>query len=224
MPPLSLFHSSFIRASSFVSALRYARSIIQSFRLQPLSYGPSTLSHWVRCSSILPSWCGRTSYLSPALNDRSLGDRLIAIRYYDTRNNAHTPAICILSAGTKNRSWTRRLLKMGVFPDFHTTHTARIHDIVDLAAKHRNAIHEYEPVPQGMKDEWMVGQDDELLFWVPLERRKVLGLPHVEAIGDRPPKMDFSRFRYGSKWIECIEQVWLKELEEREKGMVGRLE
>ena len=55
-------------------------------------------------------------------------------------------------------------MKMGVFPDFHTTHTTRIHDIVDLAAKHRNAIHEYEPVPQGMKDEWMVGQDDELLF------------------------------------------------------------
>ena len=135
-----------------------------------------------------------------------------------------TPAICILSAGAQNRSWTQRLLKMGVFPDFHTTHITRIHDIVDLAAKHRNAIHEYEPVPQGMKDEWMVGQDDELLFWVPLERRKVLGLPHVEAIGDRPPKMDFSRFRYGSKWIECIEQVWLKELEEREKGMVGWLE
>ena len=75
-----------------------------------------------------------------------------------------TPAICILSAGAQNRSWTQRLLKMGVFPDFHTTHITRIHDIVDLAAKHRNAIHEYEPVPQGMKDEWMVGQDDELLF------------------------------------------------------------
>jgi len=36
--------------------------------------------------------------------------------------------------------------------------------------------------------------------------------------------MDLSRFRYGSKWAECINKAWLKELEEREKGMVGRLE
>jgi len=42
--------------------------------------------------------------------------------------------------------------------------TIRIRNIVDLAAKHRNVVHGYEPVPQGMKDGWMVGQDDELLF------------------------------------------------------------
>jgi len=40
----------------------------------------------------------------------------------------------------------------------------RIYDIVGLAAKHRNAIHGYEPVSQDMKDGWMVGQDHELLF------------------------------------------------------------
>ena len=32
----------------------------------------------------------------------------------------------------------------------------RIHDIVDLAAKHRNAIHGYEPVPT-WHEEWMNG-------------------------------------------------------------------
>jgi len=42
--------------------------------------------------------------------------------------------------------------------------TIRIRNIVDLAAKHRNVVHGYESVPQGMKDGWMVGQDDELLF------------------------------------------------------------
>jgi len=63
--------------------------------------------------------------------------------------------------------------KLASYPDFHTTHTTRTHDIADFAAKHRNAIHGYEPVPQGMKDGWMVGQ---LLFWIPLEHRKVLCL------------------------------------------------
>ena len=91
---------------------RYARLTIQSFKMQLLSYGPSTLSHWVCCSSILPSWWGHTLYLSPALNDRSLGDRLIAIRYYDTHEITSTLAICMLSVGIQNGSWTQRLLKM----------------------------------------------------------------------------------------------------------------
>jgi len=52
---------------------------------------------------------------------------------------------------------------------------------VDLAAKHRNVVHGYKSVPQGMKDGWTVGQ---LLFWVPLEHRKVLCLPHVECRSD----------------------------------------
>jgi len=71
-----------------------------------------------------------------------------------------------------------------------------------------------------MKDGWIVGQDDELLFRVPLEHRKVLRLPHVEATGDRPVKVDLSRFRYGSKWTECIDQPWLERLEEREKRLL----
>jgi len=100
----------------------------------------------------------------------------------------------------------------------------RIHDIVDLAAKHRNAIHGYQPVPQDVKDGWVVGQDHELLFWVPLEHRQDLCLPHVEMIWGRPTKVDLSRFRYGSKWTECIDQGWLRELEESGKGMARLLE
>ena len=70
----------------------------------------------------------------------------------------------------------------------------------------------------------MVGQDDEPLFWVPLEHRKVLCLPYLEVIGDRPPKMDLSKLRYDSKWAECIDQAWLKQLEERGRGMARLLE
>jgi len=65
----------------------------------------------------------------------------------------------------------------------------------------------------------MVNQDNELLFWVPLEHRKDLCLLHVGMIGGRPTQVDLSNFRYSSKWTECIDQVWLKQLKERERGM-----
>jgi len=103
-------------------------------------------------------------------------------------------------------------------------HPIRIYDIVGLASKHQNASHAYEPVPKDMKDGWVVGQNDELLFWVPLEHREDLCLLHVEMIGRRPTKVDLSRFRYSSKWMECIDQGWLKELEESGKRMARLLE
>ena len=168
--------------------------------------------------------------LSPALNDQSLGDRLIATSCYATNKislfNIYTghlyaqfwdpdrPNMAFIGDGTKLASYW----------DFYTTRTTRIHDIVGLAAKYRNAIHGYEPVPQSMKDGWMVGQDDELLFWVLLEHRKDLCLPHVGMFGGRPTKVDLSRFRYGSKWTECIDQAWLNQLKERERGMTRLLE
>jgi len=46
----------------------------------------------------------------------------------------------------------------------------------------------------------------------------------METIGDRPTKVDLCRFRYGSKWAECIDQAWLKQLEERGRGMARLLE
>jgi len=111
--------------------------------------------------------------------------------------------------------------KLAFYRDNHPT---RIYDIVGLASKHRNAIHGYEPVLRDLEDGWVVGQDHELLFWVPLEHREVLCLPHVEMIWGRPTKVDLSRFRYGSKWTECIDQGWLKELEESGKRMARLLE
>jgi len=37
----------------------------------------------------------------------------------------------------------------------------KIHDIVDLAAKHPNATHRHELILQGTRDGWLMGQDDQ---------------------------------------------------------------
>ena len=146
--------------------------------------------------------------LSPALNDRSLGDRLIALRCSDSNT------IALFDAYTGH--WYAQCLDPGSDMAFIRDGTKlvscdpiRVHDIVGLTAKHQNATCGYEP--REMRDGWVVGQTNELLFWVPHEHRKVLCLSHVEMIWSRPTKVDLSRFRYGSKWIECIDQEWLKE-------------
>jgi len=164
--------------------------------------------------------------LSPALNDPSLGDRLIAVRCYDTITlfdvyTGHLYARCWNPEEKVNMVFIGDGTKL---VSYYVYHPIRIYDIVGLVSKHRNAIHGYESVPQDMQDGWMVGQDDELLFWVPSEHREDLCLPHVEMIGGRPTKVDLSRFRYGSKWTECVDQAWLTELEERGKRMARLLE
>jgi len=174
--------------------------------------------------------------LSPALNDQSLGVRLIAVRYYHTIAlfdvyTGHLYAQCWNPENLQNLqnpgNEGRHMMFIGdrtKLASYHDDHPTRIYDIVGLASKRRNAAHGCEPVPQDVRNGWVVGQDDELLFWVPLEHRKDLCLPHVEMIWDRSTKVDFSRFRYGSKWTECIDQGWLKELEESGKRMVRLLE
>jgi len=161
--------------------------------------------------------------LSPALNDPSLGDRLIAVYYDPTITlfdvyTGHLYARC-WSPGWGNVAFIGDGTKLASYRD---NHPIRIYDIVGLASKHRNAVHGY--VPQDMNDGWVVGQDHELLFWVPLEHRQDLCLPHVEVIWGRPTKVDLSRFRYGSKWTECIDQEWLNKLEESGKRMARLLE
>jgi len=139
--------------------------------------------------------------LSPALNDPSLGDRLIAVRWYDTITlfdiyTDHLYARCWSPEKEVNMAFIGDGTKLASYCDYRPT---RIYDIVGLISKHRNAIHGYESVPQDMQDGWMVGQDDELLFWVPSKHREDLCLPHVEMIWGRPIKVDLSKFRYGSK-------------------------
>jgi len=161
--------------------------------------------------------------LSPTLNDPSLGDRLIAVRCYDTTTlfDVYTGHLSQCWDPGWGMTFIGDGTKLASYRDYQPT---RIYDIVSLASKHRNAIHGCEPVPRYFEDGWVVGQDDELLFWVPLEHREDLCLPHVEMIMGRPTKVDLSRFRYGSKWMECIDQGWLKELEESRKRMARLLE
>jgi len=162
--------------------------------------------------------------LSPALNDPSLGDRLIALRWDGTDTIAlfdvHTSH---LYARFWDPGWymafIRDVTKLASYHyhDSSDNDTTRIYDIADLAAKHRNATHGYEPVPRYTRNGWMMGQENELLFWVPLEHRKVLCLPRVEPIWERPVKVDLSNLKFGTKWTECIDKEWLKGLEERGK-------
>jgi len=157
-----------------------------------------------------------TIALSPALNDRSLGDRLIAL---------HCDSVTLLDIHTGllyAQFWVPGPVKCMAFirdgtslMTYDSQDPIRIYDI----AEHRNAIHGYESVLRGTKDGWMVSQEDELLFWVPLEHRRVLCLPHVETIWWRPTKVDLSNFKFGTKWTECIDQEWLKGLEERGNGL-----
>ena len=92
-----------------------------------------------------------------------------------------------------------------------------IRDTADLIVKHRDG---YKLNPRDMKDGWMIGQDNESLFWVPVEHRKNLCLlPQFEMTWGRSTKLNLYNFRYGDKWTECIDQEWLKELEDKEKKM-----
>ena len=164
--------------------------------------------------------------LSPALNGRSLGHQFIALHDNGTQTttvfDVHTGH---LYAQFWDSGRPKAFIRDGTKLMSH--YPVRIYDIADLAAKHRNATDGYGPVPRGMTDGWMVGQGNELLFWVPLEHRKVLCLPYVElppveTVLGRATKVDLPNFKFGTQWTECIDQEWQKGLDERGKR-VGRL-
>jgi len=80
---------------------------------------------------------------------------------------------------------------------------------------------------QGMRDGWVIGQDDEPLFWVPIEHRKDVYVPPCRVVikaPEVPTILDFSNSRLGREWTECIDKEWLRELEEKEKEVGNMLE
>ena len=157
--------------------------------------------------------------LSPVPNDRSVGDQLIALHDFHkttTLFDVHTGHFYaefwdLGGPEVFTRDGTKLMSRYPI----------RIYDIADLAAKYQNVSLEYKHVPQ---DGWVMGQDNELLFWVPLEHRQVLCPPQVVTIWERPPKVDFSNFKFGTEWTECIDKEWLKGLEERGKRVRKLLE
>ena len=104
----------------------------------------------------------------------------------------------------------------------------RIWDIVDLTANKWLATRGYELMLRGVKDGWMMGGDNEPLFWVPSEHREYLCVPLPKVVigvpRNKPTYLDFSRSRLCSKWTECIDKGWLRELEEKETEIGELLE
>ena len=72
-----------------------------------------------------------------------------------------------------------------------------------------------------------MGQDDEPLFWVPIEHRKDVYVPPCIVVIKAPQVptiLDLSNSRFGRKWTECIDKEWLRELEKKEKDVGNLLE
>jgi len=115
--------------------------------------------------------------LSPTLIEHSLSDRLIALRFEDGDIihllNVYTGHLYakILDQGSAVMAFIRDGTKLAQYSrDFGL----RIWDIADLTDEHWHSVHGYEFMSQDMTDGWVVGRDDEPLFWVPVEHRKNL--------------------------------------------------
>jgi len=101
----------------------------------------------------------------------------------------------------------------------------RTWEIADLAAEHQHSTDGHELTMQGMMDGWVMGQDNEPLFWVPIEHRKDVYAPRCRVVIKTPQIstiLDLSNSRLGRKWTECIDKEWLKDIKKKEKG-VGKL-
>jgi len=158
--------------------------------------------------------------LSPALNNQSIGSQLIAIHCWDT----NTTSLFDVDTGHLYAEFWSQGGDMAFIRDGTRLMTSArpliIRDTADLVAKHRDGSKLH---PRNMTDGWMIGQDNESLFWVPVEHREDLCLlPQFEMTWGQPTKLNLSNFRYGNEWTECIDQEWLEELEDKEKKM-GRL-
>jgi len=167
---------------------------------------------------------------SPALIDHHLGDRLIAPRF------THENTIRLFDAHSSHL-YGQILGQEGARMAFIRDGTAlacyssnigvRTWEIADLAAEHQHSTDEHELMMQGMRDGWVMGQNDEPLFWVPIEHRKDVYVPPCRVVikaPEVPTILDFSNSRFGREWMECIDKEWLRELEKKEKEVGNLLE
>ena len=69
-----------------------------------------------------------------------------------------------------------------------------------------------------------MSQDNEPLFWVPIEHRKdvyvlwcrvVIKAPQISTI------LDLSNSKFGKKWTECLNKEWLRDIKKKEE--VGKV-
>jgi len=167
---------------------------------------------------------------SPALIDHHLGDRLIALRL------THENAIGLFDA-YNGHLYGQILGQEGARMAFIQDGTAlayyyddiglRTWEIADLTTEHQHSTDGLEFMMQGLMDGWVMGQDDEPLFWVPIEHRKDVYAPPCNVMikaSQVPTILDFSNSRFGREWMECIDKEWLRELEKKEKEVGNLLE
>ena len=168
--------------------------------------------------------------LSPALIDHSLGERLVVLRLQYERViplfDAFTGHLRTQILGEVNARM--EFLRDGTALANYDYNFIRIWEIADFTAEHQHSSDGFELMMQGMKDGWMMGQDDEPLFWVPVENREGLYVPPFKALIEESQTsitiLDFSHSRFGRKWTECIDKGWLRELEQKEREMGNLLE
>jgi len=217
---------------------------IRWYHLPRYSSDGKLLACWSHDDSHVRVWDTRTGHLvskfptsrvddialSPALIDHSLGERLIALRL--RRENAiglfdaytghlHTQ---ILGQASAYMAFIRYGTALAYY---YSTLGLRIWDITDLAADHWHSTHGYELMSQAMVDGWVMGQDNEPLFWVPVDHREHLYMPPFRVViegSQISTILDLSNSRLGRKWTECIGKGWLRELEEKEKEIGNLLE
>jgi len=168
--------------------------------------------------------------LSPALADNSLGDRLIALRF------RHENAVRLFDA-YNGHLHGQILGQEDAFIEFIRDGAAlayysdniglRTWEIADLTAERQHYADGLELMMQDMRDGWVMGQDDEPLFWVPIEHRKDVYVPPCRVVIKAPQIstiLNFSNSRFGGKWTDCIDEAWLRELEKKEKEVGNLLE
>ena len=158
---------------------------------------------------------------SSTMNDQSLGYRLITIYCQDTNTtsffNIYTSYLYaeFWSQGQDIASICNRT-KLII-----SVHPFMIYDIVDLIEKHHNR---YKLNLRDIKDEQMIGQDNKLLFWVPVKHRKnICLLSQSKITWGWSTKLNLSNLRYNNKCTGCIDKEWLKELEDKKMKMTRLL-
>ena len=168
--------------------------------------------------------------LSPALIDHPYGDRLIALRFTHENtirvSDVYNNHLCAQILGQENAYLA--FIRDGTTLAYYERDIGlRTWEIADLTAEHRHSTHGYELMMQGMMDGWVMGQDNEPLFWVPMEHRKDVYVPPCRVVIEAPQIstiLNFSKSRFGREWTECINKEWLRELETKEKEVGNLLE
>ena len=170
--------------------------------------------------------------LSPTLIEHSPSDRLIALKHYSEIGlygiyNGHLYAK-ILDQGSAISSVMVFIRDGTKLAQNSPGLGLRIWDIVDLTDEHWHSVHGYEPILWSIRDGWVVGRDNEPLFWVPVEHRDNLSVPSHRVVIGAPQRkatsVDLSNSRLGEKWTECIDKEWLRKVERKGKEMGNVLE